>query len=87
MSIWTWIIFGGIAFLLVSSLSNNMPDFKLPNIPFINPSNSTSADQNKTSTPLPGPIQKGVDILEKSYDMPLWLLVLIGLGLVWIAKR
>ena len=85
-SIWTIIIIGGIAFLLLSSFGKKLlGDFKMPSIPFL--SNSNSTQENQTSNPLPEPIQKGVDTLEEKYTLPLWVLVLIGLGLVWIAKR
>ena len=87
ISIWTIIIVGGIAFLLLSSFGKNLlKDFKMPNIPFLNPSNTTENNASEPN-PLPEPVQKGVDFLGESYSIPLWLLVLIGLGLVWIAKR
>ena len=56
----------------------------MPSIPFLS---SNSTQENQTSNPLPEPIQKGVDTLEQKYTLPLWMMVLIGLILVWIAKR
>jgi len=84
MDIWTIAIIGGIAFLVLSFLSSKIPSFDMPKIPFLSDNNSTEEPE---SNPLPEEVQKGIDTLEKSYTLPLWLLVLICIGLIWIAKR
>lgn len=88
MDIWTIIIIGGIGFLLLSYLAPKISNFKMPNIPFINPSNQTQSDNNQTSQPsLPSPLQKGIDTLEQKYNLPLWVLVLLVIFLYIIFKR
>ena len=83
MGIGTWIVLGVIAFLVLSFLAPKI-GFDMPDIPFLSDNNST---QEPEPDPLPEEVQKGIDTLEKDYTLPLWLLVLIGIGLVWVAKR